>query len=134
MTDVDVEITVSPVGRLAIPMDPALIRAFIPVGTVGTYLLLQGEQPIYVGRSDHCLRTRLVNHELASEASHVTFSPCRTAHDAFSIEADWYHRLADMEGARNAIHPARPAGSRVPCPSCGGGDLAAIHYALGRAS
>lgn len=132
MTELDVEITVSPVGRLAIPMDPALIRAFIPVGTVGTYLLLQGERPIYVGRSDRCLRTRLVSHELASEASHVTFSPCRTAHHAFSIEADWYHRLADVEGARNAIHPARPAGSRASCPFCVNDDRAAFDYALGR--
>lgn len=131
MTECNVEITASPVGRLAIPMDPAFVRACIPAGTVGTYLLLQGERPIYVGRSDHCLRTRLVGHELAGEVSHVSFSPCRTPQHAFSVEADWYHRLSDVGGARNAIHPARPAGSRMLCPFCVNDDRA-IDYALGR--
>lgn len=59
-------------------LSPWLIRALIPVGYIGTYKLFRlGEtEPIYVGRSDTCLRNRLLRHAQANEQiiSTMTFS------------------------------------------------------------
>jgi hypothetical protein len=44
-----------PHHRLALPAHSNWIRALVPSGHPGAYLLLRDNTPIYVGRSDYCL-------------------------------------------------------------------------------
>lgn len=111
-------ILAAPHHRLALPADPAWIRALVPSGYAGAYLLLQGHTPIYVGRSDRCLRRRLCQHEKLAEASHLVWQPCRDPLRAFYLEAFWYDQMNQLSSMRNLIHPARPDGRNEPCPFC----------------
>lgn len=104
-----------PPARLAFRLTPPTVRALVPSGTPGTYLLLRGDVPLYVGRSDTCLQSRLVNHNHLSAATHVLWEPAREAWTAFCLEAWWWHRHKNT--LINKIHPARPIG-RGPCPFC----------------
>ncbi len=105
-------------GPFAIPATPQWIRAMVPEGVVGAYLLLKGERPFYVGRSDNCLANRLCGHELLDEASHVVWEVCRDPVRAFHCEAFWYDRSRGTPSLRNRVHPARPAGFDGECPFC----------------
>lgn len=105
-------------GRTAVPADPAWIRAMLPPGVVGAYILLDGSSPFYVGRSDSCLAGRLVHHEYLAEASHVFWEVCRDSVRAFHCESFWYDRSGGSHRLRNRIHPARPAGHSGGCPFC----------------
>lgn len=104
-------------NRLAIPADPGWLRVLIPSSVIGSYLLLDNDRPIYVGRSDTCLQVRLANHELLGSASHVIWEVCSSARQAFHMESFWYDRLKPG-GLLNQVHPARPAGHLWPCPFC----------------
>lgn len=106
------------INRLAIPADPSWLRTLIPSGVIGSYLLLDKDRPIYVGRSDTCLQSRLTHHELLGSASHVIWEICSSVRRAFHIEAFWYDRLKP-KGLLNQVHPARPSGDSRPCPFCG---------------
>ena len=91
----------------------------LPAGVVGAYLLLADTEPIYAGRSDNCLRSRLLRHPLAKQASHVLWEACRTAYHAYCMEAFWFHKLRSRPQFRNRLHPARPASlTSVSCPFC----------------
>lgn len=107
-----------PAARMAFRLRPATIRAMLPRRVPGTYLLLAGTTPVYVGRSDVCLRTRLSRHNHLSKASHVLWEPARTPGEAFALEAFWFHR--HHKSLINKAHPAPPRGSRMPCPFCTG--------------
>lgn len=113
-----VHLVAVPQHRLALPAEPGWIRALIPSGHVGAYLLLRDNMPIYVGRSDRCLRRRLCGHEKIAEASHIVWEPCRDPLRAFYLEALWYDQLSHLPSLRNQIHPARPEGNGTPCPFC----------------
>lgn len=113
-----VRVIAGPHHRLALPADPAWIRVLVPKGYAGAYLLLQGHTPIYVGRSDCCLRRRLCQHEKLAEASHLVWEPCHDPLRAFYLEAFWYDQLNHLPSMRNQIHPARPDGRDEPCPFC----------------
>ncbi len=108
-------IAAAPPARLAFRMTPRTIRALIPVATPGTYLLLSGRVPVYVGRSDRCLQTRLAAHNHLHTVSHVVWEPARDQWAAFCLEAWWWHQHKDS--LINKIHPAVPNG-RGPCPFC----------------
>jgi len=95
-----------------------VIRATIPSGVVGTYCLIADAEPIYIGRSDHCVLTRLAGHPLTGQATHFVWEPSRCTWQAFCLESFWWHRIEQYPSLRNAIHPARPAGVTRPCPFC----------------
>lgn len=112
------ELTLTAAARFAIPAAPAWIRPFVPEGVVGAYMLLKGDAPLYVGRSDSCLRSRLVGHELLPRASHLVWQACRSPRHAFHLEAFWYDRLKTGGQLLNRVHPAKPSLSDEPCPYC----------------
>jgi hypothetical protein len=105
-------------GRVALPASANWIRPFMPPGVAGAYLLLKGDQPLYVGRSDTCLRTRLLGHEHLGAASHLVWARCDTARQAYHLESYWYDRLQAHGGLLNRVHPARPAETDEVCPFC----------------
>jgi hypothetical protein len=115
----DVKIAVGERHRLAFRFDPTVIRKHVPAGVVGSYLLLQDAKPIYVGRSDTCLRHRLQQHPLLGLASHVAWEVTKSAERAFLVEAGWFHEIKEGQQALNQIHPAKPNGSMIECPFCG---------------
>jgi hypothetical protein len=96
----------------------------------GVYLLLRGGSPVYVGRSDTCVQTRLASHPYIGVAEHFVWQPCRSVRHAFHLEPYWFHALQDMGGAGNLIHPARPAGKEEPCPFCPQHNDVSITYAV----
>lgn len=104
--------------RVGVPADPRWFKALLPPGVLGAYLLLQGDKPFYVGRSDHCLRTRLIGHNLLARATHVCWEVCRSPVHAFHAEAYWYDHFKEVGRLRNLVHPARPTGDCRPCPFC----------------
>ncbi|MEX5268882.1 GIY-YIG nuclease family protein [Kocuria sabuli] len=118
-------------ARLAFRFTPATVRALVPARICGTYLLLDGENPVYVGRSDACLRTRLASHNHRSSATHVLWEPARSPKNAYLLEAHWFHQH-DLQ--LNQIHPASPAGQSLSCPFCDPLLIPALHYAFGHAA
>ena len=112
----EVDLVLVDAHRLALPFQDAAVRMLIPGGVLGTYLLCSGEQPTYVGRSDTCVLTRLVDHPLKGKATHFIVEPATTVQQAFLLEAFWYHQFGSS--LTNLIHPARPKGSTTTCPFC----------------
>jgi hypothetical protein len=104
--------------RFAVPADPRWLHVLLPAGVIGTYLLFRNGRVFYVGRSDHCLRTRLTDHSLLREASHVCWEACKSPEQAFRLEAYWYDALKPAGGLLNVVHPARPEGDLRTCPFC----------------
>ncbi|MBF0129427.1 MAG: hypothetical protein HQL33_05515 [Alphaproteobacteria bacterium] len=111
------------VQRIAIPADSGWLASMIPHGVVGAYLLVDGDRPFYVGRSDSCLRRRLLGNPLLQAATHVFWEVCPSALRAFHMEAFWYDRLSPSGALLNKVHPARPWGDVRPCPFCFDSDL-----------
>jgi hypothetical protein len=107
--------------RLAFRFTPQTIRLHIPGLVIGSYLLLDHGHPVYIGRSDTCLRRRLESHPLLGMASHVAWEAASSPERAFLSEAFWYHELQRYHQVLNLVHPARPAGSDRNCPYCSGG-------------
>ena len=103
--------------RMAWALTPRSIRIAVPARSLGSYLLLRGTQPIYVGRSDSCVRARLLAHASVGLATHFLWEPCSSPSMAFLVESIWFHR---MEGhTLNVIHPARPVSqTTLRCPIC----------------
>jgi hypothetical protein len=110
------KVEIGPSNRFAFPFTRTTVNALIPAGVVGVYLLLAAERPVYIGRSDQCLRTRLRFHGHLGNATHVVWNVCRSPVEAFLLESAWFHWL----GLRrlNRIHPARPRDTAVRCPYC----------------
>jgi hypothetical protein len=112
-------------ARFAFVATPAVLRALVAQGKPGAYTLLQMGLPIYVGRSDHCLQTRLVGHPLLPVATHVAWQTCSSPLEAYRLESAWFHQLRAAPSLINKIHPARPAGADFNCPFCSTGDCLA---------
>lgn len=105
-------------SRMAYLAHPKVIRAFVPSQTIGVYILYNEGKPIYVGRSDSCIQTRLCGHELLCKSTHFSWEPCSSPKKAYLLEALWYHKL-QMQGQNlNQIHPGKPAGWIGECPFC----------------
>ena len=119
----------TPSARIAFRCAPRTVRAMLPQNLIGAYLLLRGRVPVYVGRSDTCLRTRLSTHNHLGPATHVTWEATRTPVAAFHLESFWYHR--HHRSLLNRIHPAAPAHTGGTCPFCLD-DRPALRHALGR--
>lgn len=116
--DVPVKLLAGTGARLAFRFTPAAIRLCIPCQVVGSYLLLDDRHPVYIGRSDTCLRRRLESHPLLGAATHVVWEAASTPDKAFLSEAFWFHELRRHHLVINLVHPARPAGSDRNCPYC----------------
>jgi len=128
--DATAELLLDEPRQFAFLATPAVVRAFIPVGRPGVYMLLRGIAPFYVGRSDNCVRTRLVGHPLLPMATHVTWEPCVNPLHAYRLESAWFHALQVSAQLANQIHPARPAGEDKNCPFCGTWDCLAWEHAM----
>jgi hypothetical protein len=99
-------------GWALVPAVEALLSSTIPARTVGVYLLCANRQLIYAGRSDHCLRRRLVWHEHLPHARVIRWRACRGPQGAYVLEKQWYHRLLGRPGVLNRIEPALPGPAR----------------------
>jgi len=104
------------IGRRAYRLAPWLVRALIPPGVTGTYVLLANGHAIYTGRSDTDLRRRLVEHARAGRGEFFDFDAHAHRRAAFVTECAAYHALG--AGLENRIHPASPAGTGDDCPFC----------------
>lgn len=100
-------------------LEPWLVRALIPSGKAGTYLLYRFGKPIYTGRSDQDLRNRLVTHAQMRRADYFGFMTYPDAERAFDMECALFHTLRPM--TTNLIHPASPKGSQRHCFICNRG-------------
>jgi hypothetical protein len=130
--DVSVSLGFGSARRFAFRARPRVIQALISVDLIGAYILLRDGHPIYIGRSDTCLRSRLINHGLLTACEHVVWQICASPQLAFHQEAACFHELSGTPGCLNRIHPARPWGQRSGCPFCLRGVRAAVLRALGR--
>lgn len=118
------------IRRSGFRFEPTVLRAVIPPAAVGTYCLLVGERPIYIGRSDRCVQARLCRHDLAGKATHFMWEPAQSPWHAFCHESYWWHRLEEFPGLTNLIHPGRPTESDRGCPFCGQADAEALELLL----
>jgi len=98
---------------------PWLIRALIPEGVPGSYVLYRQGVPVYVGRSDTDLQRRLLAHTASMRGEYFSFSTCTHALNAFSSECALYH-APPPGGIENKVHPAAPPQSGALCPFCPG--------------
>lgn len=125
-------------SSLALRFTRGVVDLQVPAGTVGAYLLVEqdrrGVRPLYVGRSDTCLRRRLSRHPLQGRATHFVISPARDSRQAFALESYWYHQYSAQGGSlTNRIHPASPARTGHRCPFCPESAVVrAFHRTLGR--
>ena len=121
-------------ARFAFRFIPAVVRALIPPGVIGCYVLTVGDCPVYVGRSDVCLQQRLAQHGLLGFATHFLWQPCRSPVSAFHLESASYHHLQQTTGLEllNAIHPDSPSGADSHCPFCVTADCDALAFAFER--
>ena len=104
-------------------MTPDVIRSVVQKHHLGAYIL--GDERSghfifrYVGRSDHCLQTRLLTHGLLYHCPYFIFSYTDTAKEAFALESKWWHdRKNNGIHLLNASHPDSPSGEMVSCPYC----------------
>jgi len=99
-------------------LSPWLVRSLIPVDYIGTYSLYRvtGKEPIYVGRSDTCLRNRLLRHAYTKKGDYFDYDIQWTLEKCFIAECSAYH--AWFCQIDNLIHPAPPKGLDIKCPFC----------------
>lgn len=97
-------------------LEPWMVRALIPSGKAGTYLLYRSGRPIYAGRSDEDLRNRLVTHAQTKRADYFGYATYPDAERAFDMECALFHTLGHK--TTNLIHPASPKGSQRACFIC----------------
>lgn len=104
-------------------MTPDVIRSVVQKHRPGVYILgaeSDGQFIFqYVGRSDHCLQTRLLTHGLLYHCPYFIFSYTDTAREAFELESKWWHDCKNNEvHLLNIIHPDSPSGAQLSCPYC----------------
>jgi hypothetical protein len=105
--------------RFAFALAPSRVKALLPAGLPGAYLLLDRTgHPIYVGRSDLCLRSRLLRHPLRGTASHFAAAAADGARGAFMLESYWWHRYRQQGELLNLIHPAHTGNADDFCQFC----------------
>jgi hypothetical protein len=103
-------------------IDQPILAAKIPPRSRGAYVLgkyVGGEfSPLYVGRSDSCLLTRILTHNYRNLATHVAWRIRSSQRDAFHQECALYHTYEEEPWFLNKVHPASPKGSGLICPFC----------------
>lgn len=103
-------------GQRLLRLKPWLVRATIPPGWAGTYILHRAGEPIYVGRSDTDLRRRLIQHCGTEKGEYFSYDTHYSATAAFEVECSLYHSLQDS--IINILHPDAPNFSDASCPFC----------------
>lgn len=103
--------------RRLLRLETWLIRAVIPIGVTGAYVLYAADRPVYAGRSDRNLQGRLISHARAGRADFFDFDVYTDARKAYDVECANYHAL--REEITNLVHPALPWGETGPCVFCG---------------
>jgi hypothetical protein len=87
-----------------------VVRRIVPAGAPGVYVLIrrggQRLSPVYVGRSDRCLRSRLLRHPYR-EPEYFAFAVCRSPLVAYLAERRAYWWLRPV---LNEAFPALPDG------------------------
>lgn len=119
-------------AQMAFRFTSGVVRAMLPLNHAGVYALLQKGQPVYIGRSDRCLRRRLSTHGYLGVASHVVWEVAASACRAFHLECFWFHHY--QYRLLNVLHPARPAGTTLVCPFCSPAEARALARALASTS
>ena len=94
-----------------------IISALIPTNVTGVYTLLIREKPIYVGRSDVCLKARLLKHELLGVASHFAWELSTNVEYGFYLESFLFHKWQHLN-LLNQNHPGKPSKLLCSCPFC----------------
>ncbi|MER6279769.1 GIY-YIG nuclease family protein [Streptomyces sp900105245] len=95
---------------------PWVVRALIPEGYMGTYVLYRRGAPHYIGRSDTCLRRRLLEHAALVRGEYFTYDVHLSADQAFTAECSLFHALRPQ--LTNVLHPDHPDYSKAICPFC----------------
>ena len=93
-----------------------MVRALIPESRIGSYVLIDRDEPVYVGRSDTCLRRRLLQHAHRRRAEYFAYNVHHTRIQAYTMECALYHALAPQ--IRNLIHPDSPDQAAARCSYC----------------
>lgn len=99
---------------------PQVIRKVVKADCPGVYVLGNDKNGLdygYVGRSDTCLRSRLLTHNHLYEYEYFIFTYAKNAQEAFWLESQWWHNCRGS-GVSNLIHPASPSGTGLECPYC----------------
>jgi hypothetical protein len=104
------------VRRRRYRLQPWLVRALIPPGAVGTYVLYRGEEPVYVGRSDRNLQQRLLQHAAYCRGEYFGYDVHWHPLAAFEVECSLYHAL--RLSLENVLHPDHPDYLEADCPFC----------------
>ena len=102
---------------------PEMIRELVDEKKAGVYALGEVVDDKffvgYVGRSDTCLRTRLLSHNYLYDFSYFYFQYAGTPAGAFVKEAGLWHACVDYGmSIRNRIHPDSPVNAHLKCPYC----------------
>jgi hypothetical protein len=97
-------------------LTPWLVRALVPAQRVGSYLLYSPAEPSYVGRSDVCLRRRLLRHAYDRRAEYFAFDTHWSQVHAYTMECAVFHALRPQ--LSNLIHPDAPNHLEIHCPFC----------------
>ena len=110
---------------LAIPrkFTPEIVKSVVSQpNRTGVYILgnnVNGFKVGYVGRSDNCLQSRLINHNHLDNFDYFIFKYTRNVNDAFLQECQYWHASSDADAhLANVIHPASPKKSGLKCPYC----------------
>ncbi len=111
-------------SRRAYRIDNDLLRNLINPNKSGAYILGTIDdgsfQPKYVGRSDSCLLTRILNHNHREKVTHVEWEIWSSPKKSYDRECSLYHNLLEQESLEifNEIHPASPLGLGLNCKVC----------------
>jgi hypothetical protein len=92
-----------------------IVRAIIPKRRIGSYLLSDGRDVSYVGRSDRCLQQRLLNHVHSRRAQFFEYQLHDSPYNSFIAECAGYH---NHDILTNKAHPAAPHLLFAVCPFC----------------
>jgi hypothetical protein len=114
----NVSIEIESRRSVALPLGEPYIHAVIPVAIKGVYVLLDSQKPVYVGRSDVCLRNRLDAHARCKFGTHFMWQPVLSTLAGYYLEAYLFHKYSPLYRVRNRIHPDIPSGELATCPFC----------------
>jgi len=107
-------------------LEPSLVRTLIRQRHAGTYVLYRRGKPVYVGRSDYDLATRLTTHARCGRAHYFGFNLHPDADRAYDMECALFHSLRAITS--NRVHPASPKGWRRRCFICAANEKGGLSF------
>lgn len=93
-----------------------MVRTLIPPGLPGHYVLFDARRIRYAGRSDSCVRTRVLRHAYRRRAVFFQYDVHTCVSNAWMAECGYFHAFRD--DLDNLIHPAAPTAGLMRCPFC----------------